>query len=150
MFIHQTSQEISNSLGIYSCYRKEERMRRFEDEIRQQYPEWFENGNRYPPIIMHKRVLRKVKLRTPLYVLPIILTLLVLGSYVGIAHIKHKHLQWGNERHIAALEEQVVEMDEQVSANRKSINLVAILHNENFASVRQASKGTLLGGIPCR
>lgn len=109
-------------------------MYKFEDEIKNEYPEWFDENDNDE---RKNRKMKRSKAHTPMYVLPVILTLLILGIYIGVFHIKQKQNLWGKEQAVSNLEEQVVKTNSRVSRNEKAINLVGILHNENFASVRQ-------------
>ena len=115
-------------------------MQRFEEEIRREHPDWFaEKDNPNTAKVIRHRVIKKIKIRQPMYILPVMLTMLLLGVYAGLLHVKHKKMQWHNEILMAHLEGQVLTTNYQVEKNRDAVNLIAILHNENFASVRKAT-----------
>ena len=111
-------------------------MNAFTDQVKEEYPDLADDiiqtyGN-LPPTI-------KVPHRTPAYVLPIILTILMIMLYAGIAHVRHKSLLMPHEDRIADIERKLMEVEGRVDRQAYDIRLLAIMHNENFAVVKKAT-----------
>lgn len=112
-------------------------MNTFADDVKAEYPELADQlieqyGNVGPAVI-------KVPHRVPGYVLPILLTILVAVFYIASMHVKNKVAQIPREKHVAEIEQRLVEMQTSIDKHTLAIHLLAILHNEDFASVRQAT-----------
>lgn len=111
-------------------------MHRFEDEIKTRHPEWFENETQSQSRVIKNRT---IKVRQPKYILPMLLTMVALAFYVSFMHIQRYQYQWKHEADMNNLEMQINEIESILIANREAINLVGILHNENFASMRAST-----------
>lgn len=111
-------------------------MRRFEEEIKSEYPEWFQTTSHTP-----QKVVKHVHVHTkqPLYVLPMIFTLCILGLFASAMYIQNKNNCAVTYQTISHLEKQINTVENKVQETCKHMHLVALLHNENFASVRQAT-----------
>jgi len=111
-------------------------MESFENELRKEFPEWHEEstGVHYRP-----RQITKIKVRHPRYILPMLLTMIVLGAYCAVLHVETKKQFWGAEQSVANVEKQVVQVEERVNLVRDKVDLVALVVNEDFASIRQAT-----------
>lgn len=111
--------------------------KRFESEIKKTYPKWYEELDDNPP---PKQCCVR---RTPAYVLPMFLTLVALGAYVVIAFESVKKNYWNNELAVVAVENdlgaRISDNESRINESQDMLNLIAILHNENFAALRNAT-----------
>ena len=124
--------------------------RRFESEIQQEYPEWYAEWeteqfkNPYPvpttkPTSKPKPAKQK---RVPGYILPMFLSIIALTVYVVLIGIKLKIEQGQNASAMMAVQQSISRYDnllKHVNQNAEALNLLAILHNENFAALRNVT-----------
>jgi len=126
--------------------------RRFESEIEQEYPEWYEEWKaEHPddddsfscPVPQPQPKSQVVKRSTPAYVLPIILAILALTAYAVFIYDDVKAHYWNNEDAISIVEQGInsrySDLSYRVNRNTEALNLMAILYNENFAAIRNAT-----------
>jgi len=111
--------------------------KRFESDIKETYPKWYEElGDNPPPKKLYAR-------RMPSYVLPMCLTLVALCAYVIMAYESVKRNYWNNENAIISVEKnlgaRITGNENRINENRDMLNLIAVLHNENFAVLRNAT-----------
>ena len=116
-------------------------MQSFESELRNEFPEWYKpvgcqtDGERIWP----RRVVKKIKIRQPRYVPPIILTMMLLAAYCAVLHVKSKEYHWDTEKSVANVEKELVRVEEDVAKVRDAVRLVAIVVNEDFMAVQRAT-----------
>ena len=111
--------------------------KRFESDIKQTYPKWYEElGDNRSPKQLYAR-------KTPSYVLPMCLTLIAMCTYVIIAYENIKKNYWNNESAVISVEKnlgaRITSNENSISVNQDMLNLIAVLHNENFAALRNAT-----------
>jgi len=115
-------------------------MQTFDQELKKEFPNW-DDKSVWSRLGEWKSqpVVKKIKVRQPRYVLPMLLTLIVLLAYCTVIHVKSKQNFWQAEQSVANVEKQLVGVEERVSRLGDAVSLVAIVSNENFSSVRRAT-----------
>ena len=107
----------------------------FKDDVKQEYPDLAneiidEYGDVKDQPVPH---------HTPSYILPIILTILMALVYIVVSHMQHKELLKPHEDRIANMEQKMMQMEGNQEKLANDIYLLAILHNENFQIIRNAT-----------
>lgn len=100
----------------------------FEEDIKKQYPELFEDKPTKQTVV--------VKVRQPAYVFPMMLTIILLASYCAVNYVQNKHNLFKNQAITAKLEQDINKTKHDLDRTIDQVTLVAILQNENFASTR--------------
>jgi hypothetical protein len=77
--------------------------------------------------------------RTPAYVLPLVLTVLVTAIYIGITHVKNKADLALREKHLGTVEQRLTDLQQNLRKDDLAIQLLAVLHNENFYILHKAT-----------
>ena len=108
----------------------------FKDDVKQEYPDLAneiidEYGDVKDQPVPHHH--------TPSYILPIILTILMALVYIVVSHMQHKELLKPHEDRIANMEQKMMQMEGNQEKLANDIYLLAILHNENFQIIRNAT-----------
>ena len=111
-------------------------MNTFKADVQEQYPDLandiIETYDDTQPIV-------EVPHRTPMYVLPIILAILMAAVYVIVCHVQHKSLLMPHENRIGDIERKLMQVEGRIDKQDDNIWLLALLHNENFSAVRKAT-----------
>jgi len=68
-----------------------------------------------------------------------ILTMMLLAAYCAVVHVKNRGYHWETERNVAHVEKELVRVEEDITQVRDAVRLVAIVMNEDFASVRRVT-----------
>lgn len=113
-------------------------MKRFQEEVLEQYPDWFAEDNDIKDFpVIRRKIIKKINVERPMYVFPMILTMLLLGVYCCVLYRHSEVVKIETQQALAHMEKRLICQDKQIKRNKSDLNLIAILHNENFASVRQ-------------
>ena len=108
----------------------------FKDDVKQEYPDL---ANEIIDEYGDVKDQPTPKHHTPSYILPIILTILMALAYIVVSHVQHKDMLKPHEDRIGNMEQKIMQIEGNQEKLANDVYLLAILHNENFQIMRNAT-----------